>query len=151
MRTLHFRVSRLSLVALLALGCADSADSSGPAVEVDATVAPPGRDQGIGPGPGDVYIPPDAQPRDAFIPEPRRDAEPDPVDAEAPLDGPAPVVDADVDAEADLAVDAEVDAAVAGFVTQAVAAAAMLPSTRHALLSPLHAGYAARSVAPQSR
>ena len=111
MRTLHFRVSRLSLVALLALGCADSADPSGPAVEVDAAIAPPGRDQGIGPGPGDIYVAPDAQPRDAFIPEPRRDAEPDPVDAEAPLDGPAPVVDAAVDAEADLAVDAEVDAA----------------------------------------
>ena len=41
--------------------------------------------------------------------------------------------------------------AVAGFVAHAVTAVPMLPSTRHALLSPLHVGYAVRSVAPHSR
>ena len=44
-----------------------------------------------------------------------------------------------------------VAAAVVGSVAHAVAAVPTLPSTRHALLSPLHAGYAVRSVAPQSR
>ena len=44
-----------------------------------------------------------------------------------------------------------VAAAVVGSVAHAVAAAPMLVSTRHALLSPLHVGYAARSVAPHSR
>ncbi len=42
-------------------------------------------------------------------------------------------------------------AAVVGSVAHAVAAVPTLPSTRHALLSLLHAGYAVRSVAPQSR
>ncbi len=42
-------------------------------------------------------------------------------------------------------------AAVLGLVTHAVAAVPMLASMRHAMLSPLHVGYAARSVAPQSR
>jgi hypothetical protein len=44
-----------------------------------------------------------------------------------------------------------VAAAVVGLVIHAVTAVPTLPSTRHALLSPLHVGYAARSVAPHSR